>query len=262
MPSHADDPFFLYPQTPYPTSAGEVAMPILYYDDSNFMALFFADHARAQALADRDGFEAVRFFNGRALVGVAFYEYRDTSIGSYNEVGVAIACVARGMRLPRSPLLSLLRHPDRNRVGWNIVDLPVTTEAACAAGREIWGYPKFVTPIRFSKAGRRFHGAVSDPERPSDDLLTLSGRIGPGVPAPLLDLVLYSRHRGQVLRGTAITRGGGRFCLPGSVRLDVPAGGHRMAQNLRALGLDGAKPAFVTHTDRLQLRLNAGAVLA
>ena len=33
-----------------------------------------------------------------------------------------------------------------------------------------------------------------------------------------------------------------------------------MAQTLRDLGLAGAKPAFVTHTDRLQLRLNAGVV--
>jgi hypothetical protein len=45
------------------------------------------------------------------------------------------------------------------------------------------------------------------------------------------------------------------------MRLTVSGGAHPMARRLAALGLDGAKPAIVMHSDRLQLRLNAGAVL-
>jgi hypothetical protein len=260
MKNYRDDPFFQYPLNKYPTSEGDVDMPILYFDNSNFMAIFYVDHDKAQALTGQDGFDAVRFGNGKALTVVAFYEYRHTAIGSYNEVGVAIAAVPPGTPLPSSPLRSLLRHPDKNPVGLNIIDLPVTTAAACAAGREIWGYPKFVTPITFSLKGRDFRGAVRDPgaER---DICTLSGRTGMGVAGPLLDLVLYSRLNGQVLRGSANTRGGGRLCLPGSVRLKVSESTHRMAENLRALGLDGAKPAFIGHSHKLQLRLNAGAIL-
>ena len=260
MDDFRDDPFFQYPRTPYPTSEGDVAMPILYFDDSNFMALFFVDHEAARAMAAVEGFEAVRFGNGRALVGVAFYDYRLTTIGPYGEVGVAIAATVPGMPRPRLPLLSLFRPPDRNRVGFHIVDLPVTTPAACAAGREIWGYPKFVTPISFASKDGTFAGSVTDPQT-GTPMVTLAGRCGPGVPAPLLDLVLYSRHHGEVLRGLAVTRGGGRLCLPGSVRLDVSSSSHRMARNLRDLGLAGATPAFVAHTHRLQLRLGAGAVL-
>lgn len=255
------DPFFQYPQTNYPTSEGDVAMPILYFDDSNFIAMFFVDFDRAQALVRPDSLEAVRFSNGKALAAVAFYEYRLTSIGSYNEVGVGIAATPPGTPLPKRPLLSLLRHPDNNRIGFNIIDLPVTTPAACAAGRDIWSYPKFVTPISFSLKGRRFTGSVTDPVT-SSDLVTLSGCAGLGVRGPLLDLVLYSRHQGQTLRATAITRGGGMVCLPGSMRLKVSTSNHRMAENLRRLGLDNAKPAFVSYTHKLQLRLNAGAVVA
>jgi len=260
MKNYRDDPFFQYPLNKYPTSEGDVDMPIFYFDNSSFLAMFYVDHAKAQMLTGRDGFDAVRFGSGKALTVVAFYEYRHTALGSYNEVGVAIAAVPPGTPQPSSPLRSLLRHPDKNRVGFNIVDLPVTTAAACAAGRDIWSYPKFVTPIGFSLKGRDFHGAVTDPGA-EKDIFTLSGRTGMGVAAPLLDLVLYSRHNGQILRGSAITRGGGRLCLPGTVRLKVSNSTHRMAENLRALGLDGAKPAFVSHTHKLQLRLNAGAVL-
>ena len=260
MTDYGRDPFFQYPLTNHPTSEGDVATPILYFDNSNFMALYYADHGRAQSLVGREGFDAVRFGKGKALVVVAFYEYRHTAIGSYNEAGVAIAATPPGVPVPSSPLRSLFRHPDKNQVGFHIIDLPVTTAAACAAGREIWGYPKFVTAIAFSLKGRAFHGAVTDPSA-AKDILTLSGRTGMGVRAPLLDLVLYSKHRGQTLRGTAITRGEGRLCLPGSMRLTVTDSTHPMAENLRILGLDGARPAFVSHTHALQLRLNAGAVL-
>ncbi len=254
------DPFFHCPQNKYSTSEGDVALPVLYFDASNFIAMFFVDHERAQSLVRDDGFEAVECVNGKALAAVAFYQYRQTSVGAYNEVGVAIAATPPGTPLPRIALLSLLRHPDNNRIGFNIIDLPVTTAAACAAGREIWGYPKFVTPITFALEGRRLSGSVTEPAT-CTDLLELSGHASLGVPAPLLHLVLYSRHNGKSLRATAITRGRGMMRLPGSIRLKVSDSGHRMAQNLRTLGLQNARPTFVSCTQALQLRLDAGGVL-
>jgi hypothetical protein len=203
----------------------------------------------------------VRTLGGKALAGIAFYQYRDTSIGVYNEVGVAIAVVPSGTKAPRYPLVSMLNTLDKAPVGFCILDLPVTTPAACAAGREIWGYPKFVTPIAFSLKGSQFDGVVTDPDT-HQDLLHLSGKAGAGIPGPLLDLVLYSRHNAGLLRTLVNTRGGAHICLPGSMRATVSdSSTHPMAQRLRALGLHHARPAFVFHSHALQLRLNAGAVL-
>ena len=154
----------------------------------------------------------------------------------------------------------MLNSLDKAPVGYCVIDLPVTTAAACAAGREIWGYPKFVTPISFSLQGNRFDGAVTDPDT-GKDLVRLSGNAGLGMQGPLLDLVLYSRHNGQMLRTLVNTRGGARLCLPGSVRIKVSDSKHPMAQRLNALGLNDAKPAFLFHSHALQLRLNSGAVL-
>ncbi|WP_431824321.1 acetoacetate decarboxylase family protein [Burkholderia sp. F1] len=252
------DPFFQYPRNPVDTSEGEVLMPILYYDASQMMAFFWADPDAVTPLL-ADGLEVVRF-GRKALVAVGFYEYRRTSIASYNEVGTAVACVPRGTRVPRRPLLSLLGPLDKARIGFNVIDLPVTTAAACAAGRDIWSYPKFVTRIDFSLRSGRFDGAVHDPVG-GEPICTLSGNIGPGIPAPLIDLVLYSVHKGDMLRTLVNIRAKGRMCLPGSVRMHIGASGHRMAENMRSLGLQDAKPAFIAHTGGLQLRLNSGAVL-
>jgi hypothetical protein len=204
--------------------------------------------------------QAVRFCGGKAMVVVAFYQYRETSIADYHEVGVAIAALPEGMTAPVFPTLSLFNKLDKAPVGFHVIDLPVTTPTACAAGKEIWGYPKFVTPIHFSLQGNRFDGAVTAPDS-GEDMVRLAGRAGPGLPAPLLDLVLYSRHRGQMLRTLVNTRGGCRACLPGSLRLRVSGSSHPMAQRLKRLGLDNARPALVFHSHALQLRLNAGAAL-
>jgi hypothetical protein len=253
------DPFFQYPLTRISTSAGEINMPILYYDCSVVMALFMVDVDRAAPLVRDSGLKVVRVAGDKTLVGVAFYEYRQTAIAAYNEVGVAIAVAPADVRVPALPWRSYVRAPDHNPIGFHIVDLPVTTEAACAAGREVWGYPKFVTPIGFHRHGREFTGVVTDPDDRSE-LVRVAGRAGLGVRGPLLDLVLYSRHEGQLLRTVVQTRGGAVWCLPGSMRLQLSASSrHPMTQRLRQFGLDGARPISVSMSDRLQLRLNAGA---
>ncbi|MYM97066.1 acetoacetate decarboxylase family protein [Duganella vulcania] len=258
MTSFDADPFFQYPRNAVATSAGEVAMPILYYDASQLMAFYWIDCGRAQALLG-EPYDVVRF-GGKALAVVAFYAYRHTSIGRYNEVGTAIACVPRGTEPPAWPLLSLFKNLDRNRLGFHVVDLPVTTPAACAAGRDIWGYPKFVTPIDFALQGASFSGAVHDPAGGAP-IFSLSGTAGLGLPAPLINLILYSTHQRGMLRALINIRGKGRLCLPGSLRLRIGPGSHPMAERLTALGLQDARPAFVLHTHGLQLRLNSGAVL-
>lgn len=259
MTAWQKDPFFQYPRTTVATTEGDVDLPIFYFDDSTLIAMFWVDHHRAKSQL-APGLEAVKFGNGKALAAMAFYEYRATSIADYREAGVAIAVVPTGATVPSMPLLSLFCNLDRHSLGFYVIDLPVTTPAACAAGREIWGYPKFVTPIEFALQGSRFSGGVTDPTS-GTPMVRLAGTAGLGVRGPLLDLAIYSPHQGQMLRTRVHTRGGSKICLPGSVRLTVSASEHPMAQRLRALGLHNATPAFVSHTHTLQLRLAAGAAL-
>jgi hypothetical protein len=255
-----NDPFFQYPKSIVSTSEGNVTLPILYFDNSNMIAIFRVDYNSAQTIVDPLHFTAIRFSGGKALAGVAFYEYRNTSINSYNEVGVVIAALPNGNIAPKFPLLSLFYNLDKIRAGLYIIDLPVTTAAACAAGKEIWGYPKFVTPISFELNGRYFNGSVVNPDS-GDSLLTMSGKAGIGVPGPLLDLELYSSNQGKTLRTLVNTRGGGKISLPGSIRLQAGDSDHPMTNRLIKLGLKDAKPIFVSYTHTLQSRLNAGAVM-
>jgi hypothetical protein len=225
--------------------------------------LFHVDAERARAVLNDPDLDVALSAGGKVLVGIAFYEYRHTAIGVYNEVGVAIHVRLKNGKAPTWPLLNLTRTQDKMTTGLHIIDLPVTTDAACSAGREIWGFPKFVTPISFALKGRCFRGTVTDPGNGSE-LLCLEGNAGfVGIRGPLLDLTLYSRHQeGQLLRTLVNTRGGAQVASGGSLRLTFNATStHPMVARLQALGLQGAQPWGVSYSNALQVRLNAGAVV-
>jgi hypothetical protein len=256
-----DDRFFRGPRTTRTTSQGPVDLPIFYYDTSNVVAVFGASRAAAEKLLEGTGLEPALAADGGARVGLSFYEYRDTSVGVYNEVGMAIFAARRGERRFLRGLADLLVPPRWRASGAYVVDLPVTTPAADAAGREIWGYPKFVTGIGFRLNGRDFESSVLDPST-NEAILTLSGRMGPGVPAPPLSLVTFSMLNGTLVRTHVKVRGMVTVHARGTMRLSVGRAGHRMADNLRTLGLAEARLRLVTRTERFQSRLPLGATIS
>lgn len=254
------DRFFEVPRTVQVTSEGPVELPIFYRDVSNVIALFLVPRDRAARMLDGSGLVPGLTLGDRAVVALSFYEYRDTSVGVYNEVGTAIFALREGEPHPLRARADLLLPPAWRRGGAWVVDLPVTTAAANAAGREIWGYPKFVTGITFDLAERRFASTVLDPNG-RDEIVTLAGTLGRGVPAPPLSLVTLSRLDGALVRTHVDVRGRQSARAAGSVRLRVGASAHRMAANLRALDLDGARPFVVMTTDRFQSKLHEGRVI-
>jgi hypothetical protein len=252
------DAFFDVPRTTHQTSAGPVELPILYLEARNVMALFEASLDGVRALLAPAGLEPGVVYAGRALVGMSFYEYTRTSIGPYNEVGTALFAVRHGERGGLRGVAELLLEPRTRRVGAWVADLPVTTEAACAAGCELWGFPKFVTRIDFALTGRRLSSAVFDPSG-VDSICTLAGTAGPSTRIPGPSLLTLSRHEGALLRTPVDVRAPTRLHLPGDVRLRLGQSRHRMAEHLRALGLDGAAPRALVITERFQSLLHPGS---
>ncbi len=263
MSADLQDPFFRVPRTRHPTSAGVVELPILYHDCTQVQAYFLCEPERVEQALAGSGLRAGLHLGRRALVAMAFYEYRGTSIGSYNEVGLAVPVVAATRRPSAWTWPDLFRRVDHPRrdVGYRVLHLPVTTAAANAAGRELWGLPKFVTEIPFAFDAECFRGAVLDPADGST-ICALEGRPGIGLPSPTLDLLLYSELAGQRLRTTVNTRGHTRGFAAGSVRLEIGGSQHPMAETLRTLGLHGASPLLLGLTPDFQSRLNAGVATA
>lgn len=251
------DTFFDVPRSVHRTATGLVDLPILYHDASNVIALFDADRGGAEALLAGTGLVPSMVYGNHAVIGLSFYEYRKTSVGVYNEVGTAIFAVPRGERVWLGGLPDLLIEPRRRHVGAWVVDLPVTTEAANAAGRDLWGYPKFVTRIDFRLQGRSFASTVFDPS--GTPICALEGDLGLSLPVPALSLMTFTQLAGELVRTPVDVRAPTRLHPRSDLVLRLGESDHRMADHLRTLGLDGARPKAVVSTEHFQSKLWAGS---
>jgi len=158
MTTQIHDQLFYVPTHSVEISLGTFSLPFFIYEATNLTAIFRAQRDQAETLLQGTGLEPAFVMGSWALVALTFFQYRASSAGEYNEVGLMLPAVRQGQgRLLRS-LVDLAHHLEDREMGMYVVDLPVTTELACVSGRELWGYPKFRTQIPFNLQGRQFRG--------------------------------------------------------------------------------------------------------
>lgn len=220
-----------------------VPLPVRYFDAQCLLATFTADLSSATSLLKGADLQAVPQDDKKALVLLGCFEYRTTDIGPYNEACLAILTTARGDPIP----------------AWYVTNLPVTTAAANRAGREIWGFNKFVTAIEVERERNDFRTIVHDPGNAK--ILTLQGTSNASVPAPPADVLTFSYLSGKLLK--TIVRVMTPFKVSGGDNfvLNVGSSTHSMADNLRTLGLDGARPVLLQSVDPFQSLLFPGQVV-
>ena len=147
--------------------------------------IFLIEADRAQAVIDGTGLRVSRKRGNRAVVTLALVKYVDTDLDAYDELGLCFGVDAPPGAEPLG----------RGVVANYIHKLPVSEPFTCAAGRGIWGFPKWVDDltVRFgaSRADARLAGQVA---------VTL--REGPvPVPARPLTMACYSNDAdGGLLR--------------------------------------------------------------
>lgn len=245
------DPFLDVPQSPAPTRSGPCLLPLLYPDASQFGVLFRVDLERARDVIGRDRSIEPWPLLGGALAAIYVWEYRASSIGSYNEVGLGIQARRKGTR---PSLLRLLRDMgDQDDQGIWVVDLPVTGRTAYEAGHDLWGYPKYLTDIdtRIARDASRVRLA-------GELELSLGALRGPRLRGQ--PVVTYTNRGGRLIR-TAIevdhhvVWGTGR-----SARLDLRGDGP-LATSARRLGLERAPRLAAFRCDGFRARVPAGVDL-
>jgi hypothetical protein len=237
-------------QRPHPTSYGSCNLPILYSDASLLGLLYRVDVERAAMLTEDTPFEPLTAF-GKATVLLAGFEYRQSTVGSYNEIGVAVLSKRRGT--DPSLIATALDVRGATDTGLYVVNLPVTTEAARSAGADIWGFPKYTTGIDADI----FERGANLNLKGEFDLTIGAAR---GLQTKGLPFVTLSQHRGRVIR-TVIevghkTRWGGSSTVNLTVTGDGPT-----ARSLKTLGLQGRTPMATFRTEAMRSILPAGVDL-
>ena len=161
-----DHPFFK--DTPRRTldMAGQpIEFPIFYYEVRFVTAIFTAKTSALKRLLPHRRFKPIQIWPGTSMLGIAAFEYRDTSVGPYNEVGIAIP-----IKFPSRfvvPGLSALKMMRKNLFPVYIHHLPVTTEIALKFGIHFYNYPKFLAEITFQDRNESLEVTLKE----KDDLI-------------------------------------------------------------------------------------------
>jgi hypothetical protein len=217
-----------------------VVLPVEVRVASAVLATWVVPTERVRALIGPSGLEPYGPVKGRALVSLGMIRYIDSDLGPYNEFAVAAVVKVDGV------------------VATIIHQLPVNQAFTMAAGRQIWGFPKFLTTstIAVDRHGG-VHGTLAQDGEPILDLRIAKGLVPIGSRSTDLDTYTFADG---VLRKTPFTmRAGGVRVRPAGVRLTLGSS-HPMALELRSLGLGRALSCM--HVPRMSATFGAPEVVS
>jgi hypothetical protein len=223
------------PGQPAVFGAASFELPILYFRDDLFALFFTADYQKAKALMPSPKLHPVALPGGRTMLGVAAFNYHDTSIGPYGEVGVILPAVYGAKPpLPGVPALLEARYPG---FGVLVLHLPVTKTVARDAGRGQWGYTKFVADMKFTSTPEYHQCEMSDEQTP---ILTMRVAKRGMFHRDRQPLVTYSVKDGNLIKTIVRQKGACRMNVRPRASF-LKLGDHPAAETIRALGI-GERP--------------------
>jgi hypothetical protein len=160
-------------QTPIDIRGVGGRSPMFIRSGSMLGAMFLAPIKPLRAMLPNALFAPYEVFKGHGIIAIHCMEYKDTDIGPYNEVALAIATHYSSPQKPgliRAAAGSLFRT-------WHafIVDLPVSTQIAVHGGVDFFNYPKYLADITFRETARQRICTVRCPDT-MDLIIEFEGR--------------------------------------------------------------------------------------
>ena len=228
-------------ETAYEIQGRTLTFPIVVRAADSWAAQFLVPAQAAQAIVDPTGLEVATPLPGRAVLNIAFVDYRDTDLDSYHELAIAFL-VRRDDTIGGASTRDRMREFARGAIGVYIHQLPVTQTFTLEAGQQIWGYPKFLADVAITRDDKRVTCSLT---HDGEHVLTLRMKEGGPIRLPQRDLPTYS-FRDDVLRLTDWDQEAPIRARLGGAKLTL--GPHSIAEELRTLGLP--KRALMSSTMR------------
>ena len=223
-------------------------LPVFYYDNTSMTAVFTASTRKVRALLPDPKMKPLELLPGRCAVTFSAFEYRDTDIDPYNEFSIAFMMTYHQHAVPGVGLLRGMMNRSFEAYVWK---LPVTTEIARWGGVELYGYPKFVADIDFTRTSDKLSCRLASQ---GQHILTLEGNVLRTAPAKVLRYRAYSMKEGLPLCANVYTNPleFAQSMSPKAVGLQL--GNHEIARQLRDLDLS-ATPLMYQYCPKNELIL-------
>lgn len=209
-----------------------IEFPILYYDLRLIIAIFTAKTSGLKKLLPHPNFKPIEIWPGTGMLGIGAFEYHDTSIGPYNEIGITIP-----IKFPPGfviPGLYPIARMHKNLFSIYIHHLPVTTEIALRCGIHFWNYPKFLAEITFQDRDQNLEVTLKEK---GDLILKILAKKLPPKRSGRLEFHTYSVKGNVVMHGLVDgwTPRLGMVMMGNIAELEL--GEHRISKELANLNL-------------------------
>jgi len=231
------------------------------FRDVHYLALTYTSTFSAvnEKLKDTE-FKAGLIFNGKPLIAVALIEYKDSDLGAYNEVIIAIPVVPKNVKSGIFNWLDLYSPLKMRKLGQYIIHIPVTSEKSMLAGRGLWGYPKIVRKIIHSFGKNNIDSCVLN-EEGNQNIIEFKGSLGMGLPVSNMDLMTYSFFQGQMLKTTVDVRSNMRWKPFADIRITANNTNDPMCKDIIDFGICNKKPLFTIEATKFKAKFNEGIKL-
>ncbi len=211
-------------------TGGSCAVPILYREVFAVAGIFLAPTLKLRDLLPTSKLVPAEVMPGKGLLAVMAFDYRDTSIGPYRELAIAVPARYRPRVNPM--LIPPLRMAASLSFEAFVWQLPVTTEVALHAGIDIWGYPKFMAEIGFEEGEETVTCTLEEQGR---HILSLEVKKSLPRMKTYFDFNTYTVKDRELLftsiRGLSTSLG--RSFLPGTARMTL--GEHEISRKIREI---------------------------
>lgn len=231
------------------------------FRDVHYLALTYTSTFSAvnEKLKDTE-FKAGLIFNGKPLIAVALIEYKDSDLGAYNEVIIAIPVVPKNVKSGIFNWLDLYSPLKMRKLGQYIIHIPVTSEKSMLAGRGLWGYPKIVRKIIHSFGKNNIDSCLLN-EEGNQNIIEFKGSLGMGLPVSNMDLMTYSFFQGQMLKTTVDVRSNMRWKPFADIRITANNTNDPMCKDIIDFGICNKKPLFTIEATKFKAKFNEGIKL-
>jgi len=229
--------------------------PIAFRDVHYFALLYRANAERVYHRLIGTDLKPALFAGRSPMVAVGLIHYKDSDLGAYNEVILAIPVVPAKQDAGWKNWMNLYSSRQNRAVGQYIIHIPVTTQQSVDAGCGIWGYPKIKLPIEHQFGKQELHSTIFSTEH--SPTIEFQGSLGISLPVPGMNLMTYSLLNGHWMKTWVDVQSNMR-CRPfADVRINPLQQSTEMAREIALLGIADRSPLLTLEASKFSAKFHA-----
>jgi hypothetical protein len=242
------------------TNLTDIKFPV-HFRDVHYIALTYTSTFNAiNKHLHGTNLEAGLVFNGKPLVAVGLIEYKDSDLGAYNEVIIAIPVVPEGTKPGLSNWSDLYGAMNKRKLGQYIIHIPVTSQLSMDAGIGLWGYPKTIKKIEHGFQSNKISSVIWN-DVGHEKIIEFKGSMGVGIPIPTMNLLTYSFQDGHTLKTQVEVNSNMKWKPFADIRIIVNDTTDPMCMDIIELGICNKKPLFTIEASNFKAKFKKGISL-